>query len=126
MSLAVYPESKQIVIPYRADVEAILRPPAAQRFESGGAWWLAVEHSVQAVRLLRNLGLNAPSPILNYYGWANGVPFDSQRVTADLCSIARRAYVLSEMGVGKTRAVLWAYDYLRSIGLARKLLVVAP
>jgi SNF2 family DNA or RNA helicase len=126
MSLAVYPESKQIVIPFRADVEAILRPPAAQRFESGGAWWLAVEHSVQAVRLLRNLGLSAPSPILSYYDWAGGQPFESQRVTADLCTIARRAYVLSEMGVGKTRAVLWAFDYLRRMGLAHKLLVVAP
>ncbi len=128
MSLAVYPDTRQIVIPYRADVEAILRPPAAQRFESGGAWWLAVEHTVQAVRLLRNLGLNAPSPVLSYYDWGRPAmsPFASQRVTADLCTIARRAYVLSEMGVGKTRAVLWAYDYLRSVGQVRRLLVVAP
>lgn len=124
--IKVYPETKQIVIPYRADVEAILKPPAAQRFQANNAWWLAVEHSVQAVRLLRNLGLDAPSPILSYYGWAGGTPFESQKTTADLCTIARRAYVLSEMGVGKTRAVLWAYDYLRRMGIVRKLLVVAP
>jgi SNF2 family DNA or RNA helicase len=124
--LKVFPEHRKIVLPYRADVEHILGGNVAQRFETGGAWWLAVPHTVDAVRLMRNLGLNAPSPIGYYYDWTGGVPFDSQRVTADLCSIARRAYVLSEMGVGKTRAVLWAYDYLRREGLLHKLLVVAP
>lgn len=112
------------MLPYRADVQHIL--PVAQTFEAGGAHWLAVPHTVETVRLLRNLGLNAPSPIGFYYDWPGGTPFDSQRATADLCSIARRAYVLSEMGVGKTRAVLWAYDYLRREGLVHKLLVVAP
>ena len=123
--MQVYPEHKKVVIPYRADVEQLLLP-AAQRFEHGGAWYLAVSHTIDAVRLMRNLGLNVPSPIQYYYDWAGGTPFDSQRVTADMCSIARRAYVLSEMGVGKTRAVLFAYDYLRREGLANKLLVVAP
>lgn len=124
--MKVYPEHRKIVLPYRADVEHTLGSNVAKRFEHGGDWWLAVKHDVQTVRLLRNLGLNAPSPIGYYYDWLGGKPFDSQRVTADMCSIARRAYVLSEMGVGKTRAVLWAYDYLRREGLANKLLVVAP
>lgn len=43
-----------------------------------------------------------------------------------MCTIQTRAYILSEMGVGKTRAALWAYDYLRSVGIVHKLLVVAP
>ena len=55
--LSVHTPTRQIVLPYRADVEAIVRPPAAQRFEHGGAWWLAVPHDVDTVRLLRNLGL---------------------------------------------------------------------
>src|ERR1017187_4126119 len=123
--MKVYPEHKKVVIPYRADVEQLLLP-AAQRFEHGGAWYLAVPHEVAAVRLMRNLGLNVPSPIQYYYDWAGGVPFDSQRITADMCTIARRAYVLSEMGVGKTRAVLFAYDYLRQEGIVGPLLVSAP
>ena len=126
--LSVYPESRQIVLPYRADVEAIVRPPAAQRFEHDGAWWLAVPHDVAVVRLLRNLGLMVPSPVLSYYPHMRSgrPPFASQEVTVDMCTIFTRAYILSEMGVGKTRAALWAYDYLRSVGLAHKLLVVAP
>lgn len=124
--MKVFPETKQIVIPYRADVENILSTTVAKRFEVGGAWWLAVPHTVDTVKLLRNLGLNPAAPIQYYYDWADGTPFDSQRVTADLLTINRRAYVLSEMGVGKTRAALYAYDWLRRSGLVHSLLVVAP
>ena len=125
--ISVFPETRQLVLPFRADVEAILTPTVAQRFEANNTWWLAVPHTVGVVRLLRNLELIAPSPVLSYYDWGIGKqPFDSQRATADLCTVARRAYVLSEMGVGKTRAVLWAYDYLRREALVNKLLVVAP
>lgn len=125
MTVKVFPQHNALVIPYRADVEAILQP-AGRRFEHGGQWYLAVPHRLGTVRLLRNLGLDAPSPIHTQYDWSGGTPFESQRTTADMCTIHRRAYVLSEMGVGKTRAVLWAYDYLRQMGEVRKLLVVAP
>lgn len=124
--LKVFPSQKQIVLPYRADIENILSTSVAKRFEVGGAWWLAVPHTVDTVRLLRNLGLNPAAPIQYYYDWAAGTPFDSQRVTADLLTVNRRAYVLSEMGVGKTRAALYAYDWLRTAGLVKSLLVVAP
>lgn len=125
-AMTVFPDTKQIVIPYRADVEAFLGTNIAQRFEARGAWWLAITHDVETVRLLRNCGVPTPSPALHYYNWSGGNPFDSQKSTVDMCSVDRRAYVLSEMGVGKTRAVLWAYDYLRSVGKAKRLLVVAP
>lgn len=125
--MKVYPDKKLLVIEYRADIEHVLQN--TKRFATGTKdqqFWLAVPHTTESVRVLRNLGVQAPSPIGYYYNWAGGKPFDSQRVTADLCTIARRAYVLSEMGVGKTRAVLFAYDYLRSIGEAHKLLVASP
>ena len=124
--MTVYPNTKQLVVPYRADIEHILKAPGAQKFQHQGDWWLAVDHNIAAVRLLRNMGLKAPSPALSYYDFCGGAPFDSQRATVDLCTVHRRAYVLSEMGVGKTRAVLWAYDYLLKEGLVNKLLVVAP
>jgi SNF2 family DNA or RNA helicase len=37
-----------------------------------------------------------------------------------------RAYVLNELGTGKTRCALWSYDFLRLQGLANTLLVIAP
>lgn len=121
----VFPKHNALVIPYRADVENILQP-TGRRFEHGGQWHLALPHNLGVVRMLRNLGLDAPSPIHHQYDWNGGTPFESQRITADMCTVHRRAYVLSEMGVGKTRAVLWAYDYLRQMGEVNKLLVVAP
>ena len=35
-----------------------------------------------------------------------------QRITADMCTVYRRMFVLNGMGTGKTLAVLWAIDYL--------------
>lgn len=122
--MKVYPDHKKVVIPYRADIENILGS-AATRFTSGGKFWLAVPHDVQTSVLLRNMGIPVSSPIQYYYDWT-GTPFESQRATADLLTLSRRAFVLSEMGVGKTRAVLYAYDYLRSVGRLHSLLVSAP
>jgi SNF2 family DNA or RNA helicase len=87
---------------------------------------MAVPHTIEGTRLLRNLGVTAPAPIQYYYDWAGGKPFDSQRKTADLLSTSRRAYVLNEMGTGKTRSALYAYDFLRREGHARRALIVAP
>src|ERR1039457_6202143 len=37
-----------------------------------------------------------------------------------------RCYVLNDMGTGKTRSALWAWDYLNENKYAKKMLVVAP
>ena len=123
--MKIYQDHQKIVIPYRADIENLLGA-SAQRFQSNGGFWLAVPHNIDAVRVLRNCGVQAPSPVGYYYDWAGDTPFNSQKVTADMLTVSPRAYVLSEMGVGKTRACLYAYDYLRRVGKVQSLLVVAP
>ena len=123
--MKVFPNQKMIVIPYRADIDTLLGG-RAKSFATDKGYWLAVPHEVDAVRLLNNHGEHAPSPIGYYYEWANGTPFESQRITADMLTLSPRAYVLSEMGVGKTRAALFAFHYLRMTGLAHRLIVVAP
>jgi SNF2 family DNA or RNA helicase len=50
----------------------------------------------------------------------------AQRETSCFVAQHRRAYILNDMGTGKTLATLWAYDYHRSIGTLHKMLVVAP
>lgn len=122
--IRVYPDHKRLVLPYRGDVANIL--PSAYPFEVRGRKLLAVPHAVETVRLLNNLGIRAPSPIEYYYDWAGGKPFESQVATAAMLSVNRRAYVLSEMGVGKTRATLFAYDYLAREGKVTRGLIVAP
>lgn len=91
---------------------------------------VAIPHRVEEVRVLRNMGYQAPSPIKYYYEWPRSWhienPFDAQVETAAFLTYHNRAYVLSGMGAGKTNAALWAFDYLRSHGMARRALVVAP
>lgn len=85
------------------------------------------EHSIEVTRLLRNLGYIVPAPILSQYEWPdNPPPFRTQKITAALLTMNPRAYVLSEMGTGKTRAALYACDYMFMEGTCKKVLVVAP
>jgi len=88
--------------------------------------YMLVPHKLDSTKVLRNLGYDVPSPILTRYDWAGQTPFDSQKITAAILTLSRRAYVLNEMGTGKTLAALFAYDFLRQHGAANKLLVVAP
>lgn len=92
----------------------------------GHALW-AVPHTVDVTRVLRNLGLPVPSPILHRYDWpGRWTPMNAQRATAAFSTLHPRSYVLNDMGTGKTAAVLWAYDYLRRAGVLRRVLVTAP
>lgn len=86
-----------------------------------------VPHTIETTRLLRNMGFIVPAPIVRNYKWpTNPEPFRTQRVTAALLTMNPRAYVLSEMGTGKTRAALYACDYMFQEGLIKRVLVVAP
>src|SRR6478736_6434515 len=88
--------------------------------------FLALPHGLDETRMLRNLGIDAPAPVLSQYDWRGGTPFDIQKKTVALLTTAQRAYVLNDMGTGKTKCAIWAFDYLRSKGLAKRMLVVAP
>ena len=101
--------------------------PKSKVFQYKGKELVAVKHGVEEVKVLRNLGINAPSPIKYYYAWPGRFkPFMAQRETADFLVSNRRAFCLNDLGTGKTLAVLWAFDYLRSLGLVRKMFVVSP
>lgn len=88
---------------------------------------LAIRHGLDETRVLRNLGIQAPSPIRYYYPWGGQfTPMSHQIETADFLTMNRRCFVLNEMGTSKTRSTIWAFDYLMRIGVVRKVLVVAP
>lgn len=101
--------------------------PMAKPVQFRGHTLYAIPHDVDVVRLLRNVGVQVPSPILHYYDWPGRYkPFEAQRVTAEFLTLNPRSFVLNDMGTGKTMATMWAYDYLRSIGRRKKALVLAP
>ena len=68
-----------------------------------------------------------PSPMLRDYKWPGILkPFDHQKTTASFLSIRRRAFCFNEAGTGKTSAAIWAADYLMSLGLVKRVLVICP
>lgn len=83
-------------------------------------------YSPDAYALLQSAGVRVPSPILCDYDWAGDTPFESQKQTAALMTTSRRCYVLSSMGVGKTRAAVYSCDYLIKTAGAKKVLIIAP
>jgi SNF2 family DNA or RNA helicase len=88
---------------------------------------LAVRHGLDEVKVLRNMGIEAPSPILHHYKWPGKFSAKiHQKDTAAMLTLERRAFVLNETGTMKTASALWAADYLMSVGTVQKCLIVAP
>lgn len=88
---------------------------------------VAVEHDLDEVRVLRNIGISAPSPVRYYYDWSGSyTPFSHQVDTTEFLTLNPRAFCLNDMGTGKSVSVLWAYDYLRSVGRLQRMLVISP
>ena len=70
---------------------------------------------------------NLPSPITRDYNWPGlYTPFNHQRVTAEFLSINHRAFCFNEAGTGKTSSVLWAADYLMTLGKVKRVLIICP
>lgn len=117
----------------------ILRTRNPQRYECipnsaclgmtpDGVYEVAVHWELDAIRVLRNLGVkNAPSPILGRYDWpGRHKPFSHQRETAHFLTLHDRAFVFNEPGTGKTMSAIWAADYLMKLGRVRKVLILCP
>src|SRR5262245_20803359 len=124
MTLTISRKHKVVAVP---DLTAVANLyPNAHVVTIGAFPHRVVPHDPVATALLRKLGYDVAAPILHHYGWQGGTPFDVQRKTCALLTQNERAYVLNSMGTGKTKAALWAWDYLYQNDLAQKLLVVAP
>lgn len=116
--------NRAVVVPWRPDMAKLI--PHAKEVLWEGVRRLVMPHDVEHTRWLRNFQVDVPSPILSYYDWRGGQPWDVQRKTAALLTTSPRCYVLNQMRTGKTRSVLYALDYLKNVGAVRKALIVAP
>lgn len=73
--------------------------PSAKVFEYKGVPLVAVPHRLDETRVLRNLGIEAPSPIKYHYPWSGQYdPFHAQRETCDFLTLNPKAFVLNDMG----------------------------
>ena len=101
--------------------------PTAKPLEVRGVPIVVTPHRLDEVRVLRNLGIRAPSPILHYYNWPGRfTPFEHQRQTAAFLTLNHRCLVLNEIGTGKTQSALWAADYLIKTRKVKKVLIMSP
>ena len=120
-------ETKSVVVPYRADIGQLF--PHGRRFDWEGEELIQLPHGIDETRMLRNLDMPVPTPISEHYAFpsADGVrPFEKQIQTASSMIMNPHSYVLNGMGTGKTKACIWAHDWLQSTGLCGSMLVVAP
>ena len=87
-----------------------------------------VNWGLDEMQVLKNLQIkNIPSPIVSKYDWPGMYkPFEHQKTTASFLTLHRRAFCLNEQGTGKTGSVIWAADYLMTIGKIRRVLVICP
>jgi SNF2 family DNA or RNA helicase len=125
--MLVVPSKRALVLQLTNSQRITTVIPTARQFRFRGRDLVAVPHRLDEAKVLRNLGLNAPSPIKHYYDWPGQVkPFKAQLDTAEFLTLNNNAFVLNDMGTGKTLASLWAYDYLRQLGLLHRALIIAP
>lgn len=130
--MIVHTDSKSLLLRVRPDKYELLRQilPAHSKEIDFQNHNLAVPHNLKVTKILRNIGIKAPSPIRYYYDWPRpndwADPFEHQYATADFLTMQNRCFLLNEMGLGKTASVLWAADYLMKIGQVRRAVIVAP
>jgi len=103
-------------------------PQAKVLKQQAGRTLVAVKHTLDVVKVLGNIGLNAPSPIKHYYSWPSKYPkpMAHQIETAAFLIANRRAFCLNGMGSAKTLSSLWAFHFMKQEDLIDAMIVVAP
>ncbi len=125
--MLVHTDTRKIVLKIDNPARVMNVIPSARQFQFQGHDLIAVPHKLDETKVLRNLGFDTPSPIRSQYKWSGQyTPMAHQFETCDFLTMNRRAFCLLDMGLGKTLCTLWAYDYLRSIGRIKSMLVISP
>lgn len=118
------PDANYITLPWREDLSRLI--PHAREFAYAGQRMMLIPNRHDEAKLCRNVGVPVPAPILTRYDWHNQTPWGIQKTTAAMLTESPKAYVLSAMGVGKTRAAIYAADYLMQHKVFERVLISAP
>ena len=125
--MLVVKKHKKLLLNLREPDRVLAVMPTARAIDYKGKTLVAIPHNLDETRVLRNLGFDAPAPMGAYYEWPGRYkPYHHQQVTSEFLTLNPRAFVLNGMGSGKTVSVLWAFDYLRKLGLVKRMLVISP
>lgn len=96
-------------------------------YHPDGTVWVDVDWTFDNMTKLSLAGQPAVSTIFDGYAFnGRNRPYYHQLRIAEFLSRNPRAYCFAGMGTGKTRSACWAMDYLMSIGIVGRVLVVCP
>jgi len=88
---------------------------------------VVVNWGVDETHVLKNLNIQAPSPIEGKYKWTGKhTPFQHQKTTSGFLTLNKRAFCFNEQGTGKTASAIWAADFLLNQGKINRVLVICP
>lgn len=127
--MLVHKESNSLLLKLRDPSRVTNYVPMARLITIDGQPVTQVRFGLDEVRVLRNVGIAAPSPIRYFYEFCikpPRKPFDHQVTTAEFLTLNDRAFCLNDMGTAKTLSVCWAFDYLREQKRVSKMIVVCP
>jgi SNF2 family DNA or RNA helicase len=127
--MLVHKESNSLILKLRDPGRVTTHIPRARVVQHQGMPLTQVYFGLDEARVLRNLGINAPSPIRYFYTFPIRPPFkpfDHQVTTAEFFTLNPRCICLNDMGTGKTLSALWAADYLMERRIIQKTIVVCP
>ena len=125
--MLIVEQAKALALKLNNPERVLAAIPTAKPYTVQGVPLVVAPHRVDEVRVLRNLGIKAPSPILHYYDWPGRyTPYEHQKQTAAFLTLQQRGLVLNEIGTGKTQSALWAADYLIKTRQIQKVLILSP
>lgn len=102
--------------------------PNAKHIKYKGAELVLNKHDLDTTKVLRNMGLDAATPMLHDgYVWPGRYePMSHQIQTADFATVNRKLFILNATGTGKTGAAIWAMDYLMTRRYIKRVLIICP
>lgn len=103
--MEVHPASKSLILKLRDPSRVTALIPRARVVPIDGINYTQVKFGLDEARVLRNMGIKAPSPIRYFYDWplrvpgvADPKPFEHQRVSSEFFTLHNRCINLSDMG----------------------------
>jgi SNF2 family DNA or RNA helicase len=119
--------NNHLVIPTQTPGKLRAVFPHMKEAQVKGQTFCAVPYTLEAARVLNNIGMQVQSPIRAQYSWRGRfTPRWYQEDTAEFFTLNPRAHCHSAPRTGKTNSALWAADYLKKTGKIQKVLIVAP
>lgn len=127
--MQVHKESNSLILKLRDPGRVTAHIPRARVVPVQGMNLTQVFFGLDEARVLRNLGIPAPSPIRYFYTFPIRPPlkpFDHQVTTAEFFTLNPRCICLNDMGTGKTLSSIWAADYLMERRIVQKSIIICP